>query len=242
MAKDILALHKYLVPLLSRYPDEVALIPNKDGWFPISIVVRVLHENSLFKWVRENHLLQLPHLMKTPLVEVHENLIRAKDISNLPFPTLVTEVPEILYSYCKPKRIHHVYQKGLVTRKQPLILSPIQEKALEIGKRFSPDPILLRIRTTQTSKTQFQQFGLFFLADVILSQAIEGPPVETFKLPKKSSFKPKEETFSMSISPGSCFIDGTKLMDKNKIRYVQKKGQKKKIEWKKERRKDRLEE
>ena len=239
MKKDPAILHKYVTSLLSRRAPEMALVPDENAWFSIDSVLRALHEDPLFRWVRESTLLQLPVLIKSSQLEVEEKRIRPKGISHIQFPQKTDSVPDLLFAACKPKNVFHIYNEGLCDKNNFLILSLHTEKALEIARRLVPDPVLLHVQPKKSPESVFYTYGEFYLTNQIAAMAIEGPPLEKIQQPKKTISTEEKDTSTFPAMAGSFILDDEKITDKHKMRYAQKKGQKKEIDWKKDRRKAR---
>ena len=224
--------------ILSRSPDEFGLLPDSEGFVKIKDLIQVLHEEGL-SFVRKSHIDELMMWEGRGLFEIDEEgkRIKAKDQYWSDFIQPVTDVPKILYTCIRKRAYPVVLKKGLFQDNNSyVILSASKEMALRIGKRKSPEPILLEVRTYEAMDQGclFFSFGKLYLTHWIPAQCIFGPPLEQEKEKDKKK-KKKEEREKDKIK--KAFTAGTFVMTEEKEEKEKRAKGKKKKGWKEEVRK-----
>ena len=227
-------LAKLLAYILGRKPDEFGLVPDSRGYVRIKDLLKAIHEEEGWRWVRRTHLDEIRLTLADPPFEISEQLIRARNRGHLPAINGKPELPKLLYTCVRTKAYPHVREKGIAPLSHPqVILSSDSKMARRIGLRIDPDPVLLTIQVQASQKqgVLFYQAGeKLFLADTIPAECFTGPPPPKEKpdIPKKEDLSPA----TRSKTPGSFMFQ---LKEPSDSRASGRQTPKKKIDGKKDR-------
>jgi putative RNA 2'-phosphotransferase len=183
--------------ILGHRPDEFGLVPDAEEHIAFKELLRAIHEEPGWAYVRQSHITEVLVGKGRSLFEWDENRIRALDRRwTLDSENPGIEVPKILYA-CVRRRAHaHVMEQGLKSDTL-LALTSDRDMAMRIGRRKDPNPVLLEITTEPARQLgiPFYPFGELFLAREVPPRFISGPPVhedarETKQSQKKKGGKP----------------------------------------------------
>ena len=237
--KELEKLAKFLTYVLGRQPDEFGLIPDSEGFVRIKELLKAVHEEAAWRYLRWSHLNELSMMLPSPPVEIQDQTIRSVNRQSLPTPMPTGAMPKIIYTCIRRKAQPVVMQRGLTPGQGPwIILSSDREMALRLGRRYDAEPVVLTVNTLQSSqaKVEFLRFGeVLYLAARIPVGCFTGPPLpkeRPEKSPSKDTARPAN-----TITPGSFFIDWGDQQEPN--RAGKSKSGKKEIRWKEERRRGR---
>jgi putative RNA 2'-phosphotransferase len=234
-------LAKILTYVLERRPDEFGLIPDSEGFVKTKALLQALSEDPEFRFVRQSHLNELGISIAPPVIELRDNLIRARNRSQLPAIRTPSALPKLLYIGIRQRAYPVIIEKGIL----PLgglphvVLTADAEFARRLGRRIDNDPILLTVQTAAATDAgiAFHQFGdRLFLAAHIPPGIFTGPPLVKEEAqpekPKKAPVPDKPKT------PGSFFPE---LSPDHRTPVTANRPRRNEMEWKKERRKARKE-
>lgn len=189
-------LAKLLAYILGRRPDEFGLVPDDEGYVRIKDLLKAIHEEEGWRYVRRSHLDEIRITLADPPFEMDASLIRAKLREHLPKIVSAPDLPKLLYTCIRTKAYPHVSEKGIFPQSHPqVILSSDEQLALRIGRRIDSNPVMLtvQVQTTQKQNVAFRQAGEnLFLADTIPADCFTGPPLPKEKpgLPDKEKLPP----------------------------------------------------
>ena len=200
-------LSRFLIYILAHRPDEFGLVPDSIGFITMKELLRAIHEEPGWGYVREGHIREVLIGKDRALFAWEEERIRAVEKSwHLDLQTPSENSPKILFVAIRRKAHVHVMEKGLFSDR-PLVLSTDRDMALRIGRRRDQKPILLEVMTgpAQQQGVSFHAFGDLYLAKEIPAEFISGPPVpEEIREPKTPK---KEKTVPQpSILSGGSFV------------------------------------
>jgi len=202
-------LSRFLIYILAHRPDEVGLVPDHAGFIATKELLRAIHEEPGWGYVRESHIREVLIGKDRALFAWEEDRIRAAEKRwHLDLQTPSEKTPKILFVAVRRKAHAHVMEKGLFSERV-LVLSPDRDMALRIGRRRDQKPILLEVLTepAQQRGVAFHAFGDLFLAKEIPAEFISGPPVpEELREPQP----PKKEK---TVPPPSLPSGGTFVLD-----------------------------
>jgi len=202
-------LAKFIDYILARRPDEFGLVLDMEGFVKIKELLKALHEETGWKYVRRSHLNEIVITLPQPTVEILENKIRAKTRDHLPKSMPTSDLPKLLYTCVRRKAYPSVREKGIYPSGQHhVVLSSNHELAQRIGKRMDPSPVMLTVHTQHSAHkgVRYHQAGdALFLSDHIPADCFTGPPLPKEKPPPK---KPEMiEGYPARTSAGSYTID-----------------------------------
>ena len=185
-------LAKFIDYILARRPDEFGLVVDAEGFVKIKELLKALHEEVGWKYVRRSHLNEIMITLPQPTVEILENKIRAKTRHLLPKSTPTSNPPKLLYTCVRRKAYPSVREKGIHPSGHcQIVLSSNRELAHRIGKRMDPSPVVLTVHTQQSTDkgVRYHQAGeALFLSDHVPVGCFTGPP-----LPKEKPVTKKPE-------------------------------------------------
>ena len=200
-------LSRFLIYILAHRPDEFGLIPDSMGFISFKELLRAIHEEPGWGYVREDHIREVLIGKDRALFEWEADRLRSVEKRwQLDLHTPSESAPKILFIAIRRKAHIPVMEKGLLSDR-PLVLSPVREMALRIGRRRDQKPILLEVMTGPALQqgVSFHAFGDLYLVKEIPPAFISGPPVpEEIREPQPPK---KEKTVPQpSILSGGTFV------------------------------------
>ncbi len=221
-------LAKVLTYLLGHRPDEFGLVLDPEGFVPVKQLLQALAGEKGLAHVRRHDLEQLTGLMSPPCFEMTADKIKGL----IPGPAQLRrpgeDPPALLYLAITPKSHERVFEAGLkAPLERELILAHTKELALKLGRRRSPEPILVTVQAQAAVRAgiYLENYG------ENLSQAREiprqflqlaPPPVKPVR-PEKSR---PEKAAPPPTHPGSVMLDLPDFLAKaNRPRSKDKKGE-----------------
>lgn len=227
-------LAKLIAYMLGRHPDEFGLVTDPEGFVKIKDLLKVMHEEEGWKYVRRQDLNEILVSLTPPPIEIKANSIRATQQEFLPGKTLAQHPPKILYTCVRRRAYPAIVGTGaLASAGAPLVLSADQALAEKIGRRIDHTPVLLTVRAqkAQGRGAVFYRFGeLIYLTRSIPADCFSGPPLPKQK-PEPVSKKPVEK--AAPRHPGSYMVE----LDEDKMtrKHPDRRRRSKKISWKSKR-------
>jgi len=205
-AKQLAKLIDYI---LSRRPDEFGLVTDVRGFIKIKDLLKAIHEEEGFRYVRRPHLDEILITLPDHSFEISDKLIRSKARDRLPQRVCAVDTPKLLFTCVRQKAYPHVIEKGIrPTGFSHIILSSNPDMAERIGKRIDQAPILLTVNAHQSTMkgVVFLQAGAsLYLADFIPEGCFRGPALPKEK-PGAAKSIPKEKP-AQPQTPGSFLVD-----------------------------------
>ena len=180
------SLGRLLVYILGYRPDEFGLVPHGDGFIAVKDLIKAIHEEPGWGYVRQSHINEILTGKEKDLFEWEEGKIRARERHwKMDFSPSFQGLPKILFLGVRRKAHAHAMTRGL--RPPPnghIVLTTDRDMALRIGARKDQKPVLLEVRTAQAQEEgiPFFSFEDLFLAREIPAACISGPP-----LPKEAT-------------------------------------------------------
>lgn len=207
LPRQLESLARMLTYILSHRPDEFGLVLSEEGFIPIKSLLQALAAEPGWGFVRRYHLDQLAGLMVPPAFELEGELIRALT----PAPAQLRRPPgesppALLYVAIPPKAHIRVWEDGL---KPPpdreLILAATPELAKKLGRRRTPDPVMVIVQAQAATRRgiSFTGYGEgWYLAPALPRDFLQLPP------PPQTTEKPKLEKPRPTVpTPGSFTLD-----------------------------------
>jgi putative RNA 2'-phosphotransferase len=205
LPRQLEGLARMLTYILGHRPDEFGLVLSEEGFVPIKHLLQVLSGEPGWGFVRRHHLDQVVGLLSPPAFEMAGEEIRALTPAHLRRPP-GEPPPTLLYTAIPPKAHLRVWEEGLKPPpERELVLSTTKEAALKLGRRRSPDPILVTVQAQAAARRglAFTGYGEgLYLAPALPRDLLQLPP------PPQTPEKPKEEKpRAAAPTPGSFFPD-----------------------------------
>ena len=225
-------LAKVLTFLLCHRPDEFGLVLDREGFISVKQLLQALAGEPGFAHVRRHHLEQLAGLMQPPRFELAGDRIRGLTPAPANLRRTGVTPPALLYIAISPKAHERVFESGLkAPGERELVLAHTKELALKLGRRRSPDPVMVTVQAQAASRAgvAMENYGEeLCLAREIPREFLQlsPPPVK----PQKPE-KPKPEKAAPSPPlPGSVLMDLPDFLAKSQ--RPRSKGKKSEPAWK----------
>lgn len=224
-------------------PDEFGLVPDPGGWVPIKELVKALHEEEQWRFVRESAVLEAATRLAPQDLESDGRLVRARERRPLE-RDFAADPPGHLYYGARRRAWPVIREHGLSAPPgQTLVLVADPDYAQRLGQRRDQEALLITIqaRKAQERGVMFSLLGeKLWLCDQVPAAFLLGPPVPE-ETPQKKPQKPKPPAPpawqpappTPESMPGSFLVTA-----EDAAKPYKRKGLKKDISWKKERHKD----
>lgn len=222
-------LAKFLTYILCHRPDEFGLVLDEEGFAPVKQLLQVLAGEPGFSWVRRRHLEELATLPSPPRFELREERLRGL----VPGPARVRRPgaapPNLLYLAIPPKAHAGVFDSGLKAAPgREVLLADTPARALELGRRRSPEPVLVTVQAARAFRAGITFTG--YGEGLYLSGSL---PREFLQLAAPAAKPEKARPVKAPISPeppGSVLLDLPQFLGKPK--RSRDKGRKGEPAWK----------
>ncbi len=225
-------LSKLLTYVLGRKPDEFGLVLDDEGFISIRNLIKAVSEEKDWAFVRMSHIQEILLQEPDPGFEISGNRIRSVDRKHVPELSPLSSPPKLLYVCVRQNSHAHVLDKGILPSVHPrVILSSDKDMAIRMGRRRDAKPVLLTVLTKKCIEegVLFYQAGeTLFTADCIPLQCFTGPALSLEK--EESKHQKNEPSLEKPKTPGSYFPE-----IKNEKPEYKKRGRKKELPWKKDR-------
>lgn len=201
-------LSSFLGYLLGRRPDELGLVPDREGFFPFKEIIQAMHEESGWSYVRQSHINEVLIGRERHLFQVKGKRIRAvKRTFTPPEQIASAEVPGLLYTAVRRKAHPVVMEKGVRSpQERYVVLSGKRQMAERLGKRKDSRPVILEVmgKMAKSEDVSLYCFGSLFLCPYIPADFIAGPPVSKDAL---QQLREEEESKPVDFRPGTFVMD-----------------------------------
>ena len=238
------ALVKTLTYVLGVAPGDYGLCPDENGYVNIKELLKALHETEGWRGVRRGMLDDMANRLAPDDFELDENRIRCLSRTP-PRPEWGEETPAHLYLGLKPKAWAGVSKRGVTDNQSgPVMVAASREWALRLGARRAPEPLVITVQAHQAGD-QGVVFGKIseelYICDWLPADCLMGPRVEERPAPPKPpKEKKKEPDLDWNRLPKAEEMPGSFLLTaEDTEKPYKRKGIKKDIQWKKDRRKSR---
>ncbi len=200
-------LAKVLTYVLCHRPDEFGLVLDPKGFVSVKQLLQVLSAERGFSHARRHHLEQLAGLLHPPRCALAGDKIRGLVPGPAELRRPGESPPSLLFIAISPKAHERVFEAGLkAPLGQELLLAKTKELALKLGRRRSPDPILVTVQAEKAARA-----GVALVAygeDLYLAQETPRPFLQLAPPPVKQPEKPKPEK-----APPPRPMPGTVVLD-----------------------------
>jgi putative RNA 2'-phosphotransferase len=207
LPRQLESLARMLTYILSHRPDEFGLVLSGDGFIPIKHLLQALTAEPGWGFVRRHHLDQVAGLMSPPAFEMVGDQIRAVRPEPARLRRETAEPPPaLLYAAIPPKAQVPVWESGLKALPgRELVLAATPELALKLGRRRSPDPILVTVQAQAAARRGISFTGYgdgLYLAPDLPRDLLQLPPPPP--APEKAR---AEKPRPAAPTPGTFFPD-----------------------------------
>ena len=234
----MIELSRMLTYILGYRPDEFGLVPDDKGFVGYKDLLKALHEEDGWRYVRHSHINEMLMSRSRDLFDTQDDRIRSRERHWVLNPYDDLPLPGLLYTPVRKRAHPVVMERGLKALPNSyLALSTDRKMALRLGRRRDPHPVLLEIPAAAAGKkgVLIFPFGDLFLAPEIPAAFIAGPLPAKDLLEKEDKKVPKKQKTRPDLkppTPGSFTLDPRRDPDPSrKSRGKKRKG------WKEEARK-----
>jgi putative RNA 2'-phosphotransferase len=154
-----------------------------EGWVSVEQLLESLRlEDKSWHSIAETDIAEMIRTSSKRRHEIRNGRIRAIYGHSIPnkLKRIAATPPEILFHGTSPRVVGTIETEGLnPMSRQNVHLSIDEATALEVGKRKSKEPVLLRVRSLEASKNGvafYEGNEKVWLADVVPSKFIDFPP------------------------------------------------------------------
>ena len=165
-------LGRFISGALRHFPDDLGLAMNQHGWVDLDVLCDAMR--TRYKWSNKEKLLSMIESDEKGRYEIQGRKIRARyghsvDV-DLDYPE--NTLPELYYGASR-EEVDILLEKGIRPLKQRYVhLSTSVEKALEVAKIHTDDPVLIRIDAAEAQKDGVRMLSA--TENIVLSEDI--PP------------------------------------------------------------------
>ena len=207
LPRQLESLARMLTYILSHRPDEFGLVLSEEGFIPIKSLLQALGAEPGWGFVRRYHLDQLAGLMSPPAFEVEGERIRALTPAQLRREP-GEPPPALLYAAIPPKAHAKVWEEGLKPLPdRELVLAATPELAKKLGRRRSPDPILVTVQAQAATRRglSFTGYGEgLYLAPALPRDFLQLPPPPQAPEKPKAGKTPAHGPHPRQLRPGTA--------------------------------------
>ena len=207
LPRQLADLARMLTYMLCHRPDEFGLVLSEDGFIPVKTLLRALSAEPGWGFVRRHHLDQVAALVQPPAFELAEERLRCLAPSPASLRRPGEPPPALLYAAIPVKAHERVWEEGLKPPPQKeLVLAATPEAALKLGRRRSPQPMLVTVQAQAAARAgvAFQGYGEdLFLAPALPREFLRLPPPPQQKPGAKSEKPPRPP----APTPGTFVLD-----------------------------------
>jgi putative RNA 2'-phosphotransferase len=179
-------LSKYLSLVLRHQPELLGLDLGEHGFVPLTELLSAIHRRSEWQGVTEEHIREVVESSDKQRFEISEGMIRARYghsvAETITYPEV--EPPRSLYHGTSPDALPSILAVGLQSMaRQYVHLSTNPDQARSVGRRHSPQPVVLTTHAHdawQAGVKFFHPEDRLYLATAIPSKFIL--PLETLPL------------------------------------------------------------
>jgi putative RNA 2'-phosphotransferase len=237
--KEAQQLARFIQYVLGRRPDEFGLVPDAEGFIPVTDLLKVANEEG-WHHVRRHHLGPLSQQLNQPVLEIRDYLVRAVNRSRLEQIRETANSPKLLYVPIRRRAYETVSQHGLQPRGHigQVVLCADQALARKIGCRRDSTPLIVTVNVhgARQCGVVFSQFGEgLYLADHL--------PTSCCRLPRPPQAVKRREQVppaapSPAKTPGSFTLDIEPLVN-SPTPWKPNPRERRSKDWKKARQKER---
>ncbi|MBN1101930.1 MAG: RNA 2'-phosphotransferase [Deltaproteobacteria bacterium] len=206
-------LSRFLAYVLGHRPDEFGLVPDPTGFVTLRELLRAIHEEPGWGYVREGDIREVLVGKDRSLFECDGERIRALERRwEMTLDATEVNLPKILYVAVRRRAHAHVMEKGLVSERF-MGLAPEPETALRIGRRRDQRPVLLEVLAAPAHREgiPFVPFGRLYLTREVPARFLSGPPVE--EQVDRRGKEPKATPKPADFAPGTFVLEARRDPD-----------------------------
>ncbi len=177
-----MSVSRFLSGLLRHFPEKFGVELDSYGWANVEEVARVIAER--YRMSEKDAVRLIEEIVKNDpkgRFELKGGRIRAKYGHSVKVETRWSEsgeIPSILYHGTSRKAVRSILEKGILPMKRREVhLSGSIADAVEVGRRYDPNPVVLRIDARKMIKNghEIRKKGKVFTTDYVPPEYIMLP-------------------------------------------------------------------
>lgn len=237
------SLVRMLQYVLGVRPDKFGLVPDDEGWVPVKELLKALHDEEGWRGVRQSMVQQAADRLSPETLDLDQEQGRIRCTNRQPEPPEYgVDPPPHLFIAVRRRGYRVIREKGLQPQPDGVLTLVAEEGlAVRLGQRRDPRPVLVTVqaRKAQDRGVVFALFGdTLYLCDQVPPDCLMGPPVPEEAAPRKPA-KDKRQEPAPLISQPQTPPGSFSLFPEEEEKTYKRKGIKKDIAWKRQRRQDR---
>lgn len=145
-------LGRFISGALRHFPDDLGLAMNQHGWVGVDVLVDAMM--TRYKWANKEKLFSIIESDEKGRYEIKGNKIRARygHSVDIDLDYDMNTIPKLFYGASR-EEVDILLEKGIKPMKQRYVhLSTSTEKAIEVARIHTEDPVLLVINAEQAQK------------------------------------------------------------------------------------------
>ena len=143
-----IALSRLVAGALRHFPHALGISLDREGWVDVDVLAVALSRRPGYSWATRDHVLAIAALDEKGRFEVRDGRIRARYGHSVPVHIHYPRDDQIavLYHGTAARNLPSILAVGLRPGKRLYVhLSPTPEAAVEVGKRYGRDVVVLRV-------------------------------------------------------------------------------------------------
>jgi len=172
-------LSKLLSLILRHEPERFGLTLDEQGWVALEALLAAVRSRPEWRGTTEEQIREVVATSDKQRFEISDDQIRARYghsvEQQISYPEI--EPPEVLYHGTSPQSLRAIRAEGLRSmRRQYVHLSTDVEQARAVGRRHSPEPVILTVRARaawQAGVRFYQPEARMYLAGSVPAAFIE---------------------------------------------------------------------
>jgi putative RNA 2'-phosphotransferase len=168
--------------VLRHQPEKVDLQLDAEGFVPLAELLAAVRQERGWRDVTEAQIREVVATSDKQRFEIRGDRIRARYGHSIERRLEYDEVepPDVLYHGTSPRSLPAIRASGLQSmRRQYVHLSTEVEQARAVGRRHSPEPVVLTVRARaawEAGVKFFQPEARLYLAEAVPAEFIDVPP------------------------------------------------------------------
>ncbi len=231
---------KMLRYVLGVAPAEFGLVPDAEGWLSLKELLQALHDEEGWRHLRGTMISDAAIRLAPDDFDLEGKRIRARERSYDP-PDYSASPPAHLYLGLRRRAWPVISRRGLEAGSdgRPVLLAVDEAIALKIGRRKDNEALVITVQAHQAMEqgAMFPAWGELFLCDWAPASCLMGPPMEERPPAKKPP--PKKAPAQPHMPPPDALPGSFSVTPEDVEKPYKRKGLRKEIDWKNQRRKDR---
>jgi putative RNA 2'-phosphotransferase len=174
-------LSKFMSLVLRHEPEKIGIVLGSEGFVPLDVFVVAMNAKGAYRWVTEEHIREIVETSDKQRFEIVSGQIRARYGHSVEEAITYPEIepPLVLYHGTTPQAATLILQSGLQSmQRQYVHLSSTVDQAVVVGRRRTPQPVILTVRARDAWQAGVKFFNFesrLYLSTTIPPEYITAP-------------------------------------------------------------------